>query len=193
MPSGAEVRVFKSGNALISRNGVKVFRTSGMDFDDLDPTALGKKGIVGNNDQLRRTFQDAETHPNKWREGKDIEESAGKFGTWFETMTGALASEVVERSVDVGIGLLEHDYLSTKQKTSNAAGSGSTASTTAANPIGMPRGLPDFSLGVVAAWVLLESPYSVSTIMYTNWCTDILACIARAWRYCGIYVRQIIS
>jgi hypothetical protein len=111
MPSGAEVRVFKSGNALISRNGVKVFRTSGMDFDDLDPTALGKKGIVGNNDQLRRTFQDAETHPNKWREGKDIEESAGKFGTWFETMTGALASEVVERSVDVGIGLLEHDYL----------------------------------------------------------------------------------
>jgi hypothetical protein len=120
MPGGAEVRVFKSGNALITRGGVKAFRTSTMDFDDLDPTATAKKGIVGNNDQLRRAFEDAEKHPDNWREGKDITESAGKFGTWFETMTGALASEVVERTVDIGIGLVEHDYL---KKTLESPGS----------------------------------------------------------------------
>jgi hypothetical protein len=110
MPSGAEIRVFKSGNSLITKNGVRAFRISDMDFDQLDPTAA-PKGIMGNNDLLRQTFADAENHPNKWREGKDITESAGKFGTWFESLTGALASEVVERTVDVGIGLLEHDYL----------------------------------------------------------------------------------
>jgi hypothetical protein len=110
-PDGAEVRLFKSGNALITKHGVKVFRNADINFDDLDPTAIPKRSIVGNNEQLKKTFEDAQNHPNKWREGKDVTESAGKFGTWFETLTGALASEVVERSADIGIGLLEHDYL----------------------------------------------------------------------------------
>jgi hypothetical protein len=114
MPSGAELRVFKSGNALISRKGVRVFRDasgSDMDFDQLDPTAEPRRGIVGNNDLLQQTFDEAKNHLHKWREGKEIVESASNFGSWFESLTGALASEVVERSVDVGIGLIEHDYL----------------------------------------------------------------------------------
>ena len=108
-PGGAEMRIFKSGNALISKNGMRTFQTA----PDLDAiTQPGGSGIVGDNDLLRRTYNESTpANATAWRSGKEVTESAGKFGTWFETFAGALASEITERTADIGIGLIEHEYL----------------------------------------------------------------------------------
>ncbi len=109
-PGGAELRVFKSGNAVISKNGMRTFKAAaGPDLDAMSQP--GGSGIVGNNDLLRQTFNEAPRDPHAWKEGKEVSESAGKWGTWFETVAGALASEITERTVDVGFGLIEHEYL----------------------------------------------------------------------------------
>jgi hypothetical protein len=112
-PGGAEVRVFKNGDALISRNGARVYRPVEQELDPLSLLNQNPRGIVGNNDLLRSTFNEGPKAPegpasaNQWRSGKEIMESAGKFNKWFETVAGALA----ERTVDIGFGLLAHDYL----------------------------------------------------------------------------------
>jgi hypothetical protein len=133
-PGGSELRMFKSGNALVTRNGQRVFEQAASHLDEQlnpvryagsDATAAGAaesgasggasngvdNTIVGDNDKLRETFGDGPKKLPNWREGKDVAESAGKFDQWYESITSALATEFTERAADVGIGLLEHDYL----------------------------------------------------------------------------------
>ena len=132
-PGGTELRMFNSGNALVTKNGKRVFEQAAGNIDEmLNPvhaagdgaTAGGvaesgvgtelhlrnDKTIVGDNDKLRETFGEPRKLPN-WREGKDVAESAGKFDHWYEAVASALATEFTERAADIGIGLIEHDYL----------------------------------------------------------------------------------
>lgn len=115
-PGGAELRLFNSGNALVTRNGKRVFEQAASNLDEqLNPVghadSTPDKTIVGDNDKLRETFGESPKVLPNWRAGKDIAESAGKFDDWYETITSALATEFTERTADIGIGLIEHAYI----------------------------------------------------------------------------------